>query len=236
MSAGQSMAELIIALDSKDSATALALARRLRPWVSWFKVGLELFISAGPGIVGALKDQDANVFLDLKLYDIPNTAAQAALACARLQADLLTVHCQGGLAMCEAVAAALGPLSWAPRVVGVTVLTSFKSSELPGMAGSADEHVACLAAIAAKAGLYGVVCSAAEAARIGQIAPGLARVCPGIRPQGSDRHDQARTVTPKAAVANGADYLVVGRPVTRASDPVAATVAILDEMKNGGEI
>lgn len=224
------MPELIVALDCPEAPPALNLAKKLRPQTSWFKVGLELFISAGPQIVRELKALSARVFLDLKLHDIPNTAAKAALACARLSVDMLTIHCQGGFGMCQAVSDVLKPLDKAPAVLGVTVLTSFSDAEMPASPATTAEFALQLARIAASAQLYGVVCSAWEAQEIKAQNPGLACVCPGIRPGWAERNDQARIMTPAEAVAGGADFLVVGRPITQARDPVAATREILTEM------
>lgn len=224
-------AELIAALDYPDARQALALARVLRTQVKWFKVGLELFISAGPSVVCQLKDLELLVFLDLKIYDIPNTAISAAKATARLGADMLTLHCQGGKRMCAGVVEALRescPKS--PLTMGVTALTSFGADEMPGIAATPSEFGLELADLAAGWGLNGVICSAGEAEAIKAGHPDLICVCPGIRPVGSVKDDQSRCYTPAQAVRTGADYLVVGRPINRSPDPARAAAEILAAM------
>lgn len=225
------MAELIVALDFPDAGHALRLADALKLRVRWVKVGLELFISSGPDIVRHLKEMGFSVFLDLKLYDIPNTAEQAALAIARLGADMLTVHCQGGRRMCACVAKSLAELfSSPPLVIGVTVLTSFTDGEMPGIELSPLDFGLELTRVAADSGLDGVVCSAREAGSVKGAYPELICVCPGIRPLALARDDQSRVAGPCEAARAGADYLVVGRPITASPEPVAAAEAILAEI------
>lgn len=223
------MTGLIIALDYDNAEDALRLAQAMTGVPCWFKVGLELFISAGPAIVRELKALGRNVFLDLKLYDIPNTAIRAALAAARLGADMLSIHCQGGEAMCAGVAEALAGLAQPPLLTGVTALTSFRDGEMPGITQTPGEYGFRLAELASAWGLNGVVCSPLEAKAI-KSATSLLCVCPGIRPQGAASNDQGRTDTPGGAIRAGADYLVIGRPITKASDPPRAAAVIMAEM------
>lgn len=224
------MAELIAALDFDKPEIALALARLLKPQLNWCKVGLELFISAGPPIVKDLKKLGYKVFLDLKIYDIPNTAIRAAIAAANLGADMLTIHCQGGEIMCASVASALfDKFIDPPLVIGVTALTSFEDGGMPGIYSPVEEYAQYLAEQANLWAISGVVCAPGEAARI-KAKTDLLCVCPGIRPSGSRPDDQGRIATPAMAIANGADFLVVGRPISQSADPVAATAKILAEM------
>lgn len=223
------MAELIVALDFPAADSALELAGRLRGTVPWCKVGMELFCQAGPSVLARLRDMGFHVFLDLKFYDIPHTVAQAVRAAARHGAEMLTIHTQGGERMCcEARQAA--DSAQPPLLFGVTVLTSFGPGQMPGIEWEPADFAAQLASMAAGWGLDGVVCSGQEAAGIKARQPGLRCLCPGIRPAAAAADDQCRIMTPAAAVAAGADYLVVGRPITRADDPLAAARAILDEM------
>ena len=233
------MAELILAMDVPDRAQAQALAGRLGGALSWCKVGLELFISGGPELVSWLKEQGFHVFLDLKFYDIPNTVASAVTRAAALGVDMLTLHCQGGERMCrQAVAAARNAArdgKAAPMIFGVTALTSFANGEMPGIAGTPSEFALELARLAKNWGLDGLVCSGHEVKGINSIAPELLKLCPGIRPAWADAGDQRRVMTPAQAVRAGADYLVVGRPVLAAPDPLAAVESILSEMQDGSE-
>lgn len=228
------MAELIVALDSNSADAALKWVSLTARHVSWFKVGLELFVGAGPGILAAIRAMapGSRVFLDLKFYDIPNTAAAAAYAAALAGADMLTVHCQGGRRMCEAVMARLREFgSAAPLTLGVTALTSMGVGDMPGITETPSQYGRELAAMAAAWGLNGVVCSGHEARAIRARHPELALVCPGIRPAGACRADQARVMTPYEAVNAGADYLVIGRPITTAPDPAQMVQEILQEMR-----
>jgi orotidine-5'-phosphate decarboxylase len=223
---------LCVALDFDDGQTARALAGRLEGRCGWFKVGLELFVSEGPALVTAIA-REGRVFLDLKLHDIPNTVAGAARAAARTGAAMINVHASGGREMMEAARDALGAGNDRPKLIAVTLLTSIGTesmAELP-FEGSPASVVERLAALAAEAGLDGVVCSAGEVAAIRAArGPEFLAVVPGIRPSGAEAGDQKRIATPSSALAAGASILVVGRPVTRASDPVAAVEAIVEEM------
>jgi len=225
---------LIVALDYADAATALALADRLDPTQCRVKVGKELFTSAGPQVVRELVARDFAVFLDLKFHDIPNTVAGACRAAADLGCWMMNVHAAGGPAMLSAARAALGQDAGRPLLIAVTVLTSIDEATLHavGVAGSIAEQVARLAALTEQAGLDGVVCSPLEigvlrAAR----GPSFKLVTPGVRPAASSQDDQVRVATPGAAISAGASYLVVGRPVTQAADPLAALAAINAEIQ-----
>ncbi len=226
---------LIVALDAGDREEALRLAGILAPEVGAFKVGLELFCAAGPSLVRELVERGARVFLDLKFHDIPNTVAGAARAAARLGAWMFNVHAAGGREMMRrAVAAAEDAAGRArPLVVAVTVLTSIDARALREEVGIAREpldQVRFWAEEARAAGLDGVVCSPLEAGVVKEACGrGFLVVTPGVRPAGVAVGDQRRVLTPAGAIAAGADYLVVGRPVTAAPDPVRAVRAIAEE-------
>jgi orotidine-5'-phosphate decarboxylase len=218
---------LAIALDLDDADAALALARSVRPYFSVAKVGLELFSAAGPRIVDELRAAGFSVFVDLKLHDIPTTVERAARVLGSLGAEFATVHAAGGVEMVRAAVTGFGEGAAsaelpAPTVLGVTVLTS--DTEAPPEL--LLQRVEVL--LAARAG--GLVCAAGDLLVIGQVAPDLVAVVPGIRPAGAGHDDQARAATPAAAVENGADVLVIGRPVSRADDPHAAAAAIAGEV------
>ena len=225
---------VLVALDFANPMRALALAERLDPHDCGLKVGKELFVVAGPEPVRWMVARGFNVFLDLKFHDIPNTVAQACAAATRLGVWMLNVHAAGGRAMLkaarDAVAASAAETGRAqPLLVAVTVLTSLDHAALreTGIELDVGRHALRLAALARDCGLDGVVCSAVEAASMrSAFGPGFALVTPGIRPAGSAQDDQARIVTPEQAVANGANYLVIGRPITGAADPVDALAAI----------
>jgi len=225
---------IIVALDFADPLRALALADRFDPAQCALKVGKEMFVVAGPEPVRWMVSRGFRVFLDLKFHDIPNTVAQACAAATRLGVWMLNVHASGGTAMLRAARSAVDETAAAagrskPLLVAVTALTSLADADLAemGVAGGTREHAVRLARLAAAAGLDGVVCSAVEAPALrAAVGPNFRLVTPGIRPAGSARDDQARINTPEAAVANGADHLVIGRPITQASDPGAALAAI----------
>jgi orotidine-5'-phosphate decarboxylase len=224
---------LIVALDYPDAASALALAERLDGLCSWFKVGLELYLAEGNAIVHELRHHGYAVFLDLKLHDIPNTVAGAVRSAAAAGAHLLTVHASGGPAMLQAAAEAAESQSHPPRLLAVTVLTSMDQQQLAaiGVEASPAEQVLRLAAVASAAGISGFVASAEEVSTLRRRFPEATLVIPGIRPAGSQTADQKRIATPAAALAAGADYLVIGRPITHAKDPAAAAQSILEEMR-----
>ena len=217
-------AQLIVALDLPRKEDALVLARELQGAVPWCKVGMELFTLAGPDIIRELHDLGFHVFLDMKFYDIPHTVAQAVKAAAAAGAELLTLHCQGGERMCsEARIAADSYGSKAPQLFGVTALTSFGPGEMPGISADPSDFALELAGKARGWGLDGVVCSPLEAALVKErCGADFLTVTPGIRFADSAAGDQKRIMTPEKAGKSGCDYIVVGRPITQAEDPVAA--------------
>ena len=226
---------LIVALDVPDAPAARALVERLAGRVGLFKVGSQLFTAAGPDLVREIVARGERVFLDLKYHDIPNTVAGAVAAASRLGVALVDVHGLGGGAMMEAAAGARADER--TRLLAITVLTSHDEGTLAGigLAGPIAEAVPRLARLAAASGMDGVVASPQEVALIrAACGPDFLIVTPGIRPAGAARGDQARLATPAAALAAGADYLVVGRPITEAPDPAAAADAIVDEMERAG--
>ena len=227
---------IVTALDFADPREALALAERLDPSATRLKVGKQLFTLAGPALVERLQGRGFEVFLDLKFHDIPNTVAGAVAAAASLGVWMVNVHASGGPRALEAARAAVARATpgTGTRLIGVTVLTSHSSEELAavGVDEPVEAHVERLARLVVEAGLDGVVCSAAECRRLrAATPPGFLLVTPGIRPEGADRHDQRRTVTPAEALAAGSDHLVVGRAVTGAADPPAALEALLAELR-----
>lgn len=224
---------LIVALDFPAPAEALALVERLEGQARWFKVGLELYIAAGPAIVETLAGKGYSVFLDLKLHDIPNTVAGGIRSAARLGAGLLTIHAGGGPAMLVAAREAAELVPEAPKLLAVTVLTSMDAAQLlaTGVERNPGEQVELLARMGLNAGIDGFVCSPKEVRRLrAMTGPQGTLVIPGIRPAGAALGDQSRVATPAAALSDGASYLVVGRPITQANDPARAVEAILAEM------
>ena len=224
---------LAVALDLPSEREALHLVDRLGNTCRWFKVGMELYYAAGNSIVQKLRDRGFDIFLDLKLHDIPTTVAGAVRSATEAGATLLTVHASGGRAMMTAAAeAASAPGS--PRLLAVTVLTSMDASELAGIGITASpaDQVLRLAKLAQASGIDGMVCSPEEVAVLRkQTGPDTLLVIPGIRPTGTAVEDQKRIATPAQAIAAGASMLVVGRPITRAADPAAAAQAILEEIE-----
>jgi orotidine-5'-phosphate decarboxylase len=226
---------LCVALDGSDHDWIQSIATTLAKRVEWLKVGLEAFTAHGPSLVEELSSLGPRIFLDLKLHDIPATVERAAANCAAHGAAMITVHAAGGRQMLEAAVEGARQVSIgdAPKVIAVTVLTSLDSSALAEMEieKPASELVSSWASMAREVGLDGVVASAHEAAALRRdFGPGFLIVTPGVRPASSGRDDQRRVVTPAAAVQAGADVLVVGRPVTRAEDPLDAVNTILEEM------
>ncbi|MEP6942234.1 MAG: orotidine-5'-phosphate decarboxylase [Betaproteobacteria bacterium] len=225
---------VIVALDFPDMMSAFGLAARLDPAVCAVKVGKELFTVAEAGLVRELVRRGFRVFLDLKFHDIPNTVAQACAAATRLGVWMIDVHAAGGSAMMAAARESVAKTAAAegrerPLLIAITVLTSLDATDLEaiGVAGGAEAQVLRLARLAQASGLDGVVCSAHEAAMLrAQCGRDFKLVTPGIRPAGGDAHDQVRVMTPEAAIAAGADYLVIGRAITGAADPLAALTAI----------
>jgi orotidine-5'-phosphate decarboxylase len=224
---------LIVALDVPYEAGALAMVQRLGNLVQWFKVGLELYLAEGNRIIEKIRECGHSVFLDLKLHDIPNTVAGAVKSVSSSGAGMLTVHAAGGPAMLAAAQDAAAAMASAPRLLAVTVLTSMDAAQLQstGVCCSPSEQVLRLAGLAQEAGIRGFVASSLEIARLHAAYPDSTLVIPGIRPAGANVGDQKRVATPGSAVADGADYLVVGRPITQAADPAAAALTILDEME-----
>lgn len=226
---------LLVALDFPDPDSAWLLASRLDPQQCRLKVGFELFVASGPGFVERLVEAGFGVFLDLKFHDIPNTVRAAVAAAGRLGVWMVNVHASGGRPMLEAAMEAALSLSSPPKVVAVTVLTSMGEEELAqtGVTASPRDQVLRLATLSRAAGLDGIVCSAMEAEALrAAFGPEFILVTPGIRPSGRALQDQKRVMTPARAVGVGADYLVVGRPITRAEDPQAMVAAILSEIQS----
>jgi orotidine-5'-phosphate decarboxylase len=229
---------LIIALDVPTAETALRLADRLAPVAGGFKIGSQLFTSAGPEIVRRLRATGAKVFLDLKFHDIPNTVAQAAAAATHLDVQMFTVHTSGGWEMMQAAEAAAQQAARqsghpAPLVLGVTVLTSLDRPQLReiGCEEHPDRQVERLAALAMRAGLRGLVCSPREVAALRRLLPATVQlVTPGIRAGAVKADDQQRTLTAKAALDAGANWLVIGRPICAADNPRAAAENLLKEI------
>ena len=228
---------LVVALDRAGFDAADALVRDLDPALCRLKVGKELFTSAGPACVQAWQRRGFDVFLDLKYHDIPNTVGAACRAAADLGVWMLTVHALGGRRMLEAAAAALGDTGDRPLLVAVTVLTSLEDGDLAelGIDRPVAELAPRLAGLAQACGCDGVVCSAREAADMRRLCGDpFVLVTPGIRAAGQDDADQRRTMTPAEALRAGADYLIVGRPVTAAADPGAALRALSEELEQPG--
>lgn len=227
------MNRVIVPLDFPSPEEAFDMVDRLGEQGVFYKVGLELYTRSGPSVVRSLVDRGKRVFLDLKLHDIPNTVAASVAAASDLGVELLTVHATGGPTMLEAAAAARGSDL---KLLAVTVLTSLSPDEMGRVWGrelrSLREEVGRLAVMARDANIDGVVTSPLEVSWIrGQVEDDFLIVTPGIRPAGADRDDQNRIATPSDAVQAGADYLVIGRPITRADDPAAALAAILREIE-----
>ena len=227
---------IIAALDVPDAESALKLAKAIAPAVGAFKIGKELFVSAGPDIVKRVRNTGASVFLDLKFHDIPNTVAKAVASATRLDVQMLTVHCCGGSAMLQgalkgATEAAEQTGNEVPLILGVTVLTSMDERDLNevNVLKTPEEQVIHLAKMATGAGLKGLVCSPKEIAPLREVLPPEVKlVTPGIRPAGSATGDQKRVMTPAEAIEAGADWLVIGRPIYGADHPREAAESILE--------
>jgi orotidine-5'-phosphate decarboxylase len=229
---------LIVALDVPDAASAANLVGQLEKSVHWFKVGLELFVAAGPAVIEPLVARGHSVFLDLKFHDIPNTVAGAVRSAAALGARMINVHAAGGPAMLAAAKAALDGFDDPPELLAVTMLTSMDRSQVNaiGLDRSPAEQVELLARMGLDAGIRGFVCSPEEVAALRALTgPDGILVTPGIRPAGSAVGDQKRIATPAGALLQGASFLVVGRPITQAPDPAEAAEAILKEMASALE-
>jgi orotidine-5'-phosphate decarboxylase len=233
MPSAEAIARLVVALDVPDTAAAVAMARRLSGRVGMFKIGLELFVAEGPPIVQRIRElaPDVDIFLDLKLHDIPNTMRGAIRSARSFGARFVTVHAGSGTAHLQACVEEAGD---ALGILAVTVLTSQDevASRQAGHTRALEELVEMRAVCAREAGCAGVVCSGRELARVRAVAPKLARVVPGIRPAGADVGDQQRVMTPARAIAEGATYVVVGRPILQADDPAAAATRIAEDLES----
>ncbi len=231
--------KIIVALDVETSVEAISIARELNDLVGGFKVGMQLFTAVGPQIVRELTEGGSNVFLDLKFHDIPNTVAKAGVEAARLGVWMFNVHAAGGSEMMRRTVSEVGEACdkdeiKAPLVIAVTVLTSTDSVGLNevGVALAAEEQVLSLSTLAANCGMDGVVASPNEVKAIREniVNPNFLTVTPGIRPNLATQDDQKRVTTFRQALANGSDYVVIGRPITQAADRVAAVESILSEL------
>ena len=224
---------VIVALDFAEPVRAMDLLARLDPGLCRIKIGKELFTRGGPALVEQVMARDFTVFLDLKFHDIPNTVAQACKAAAELGVWMVNVHTLGGRKMLEAARDAVTRSSRQPLLIGVTLLTSMDTQDLRdiGIAATVEEQVVRLASLAQQSGLDGVVCSAQEASMLRQQhGDDFALVTPGIRPADASLDDQSRVMTPVEAIIQGSNYLVIGRPVTRATDPVRILTTINSEI------
>ncbi|MBE1592734.1 orotidine-5'-phosphate decarboxylase [Nonomuraea angiospora] len=225
-------APIAVALDAPDLETAAQWAALVTPHVSTVKVGLELYLRYGPDVIASVRGASGvQVFLDLKLHDIPNTVAGASRAVSRLRPAILTVHAAGGPAMIRAAVEAADPQT---KIAAVTILTSLSEADLAriGLVGPADDAVRRLAALSVESGAKGLVCSPNEVSAVrAEVGEGITLITPGVRPAGADTQDQARVATPEQALADGADLLVIGRPITASPDPGAAAAAIASSLR-----
>lgn len=225
--------KIVVALDYADAASALKLVQDLDPALCRVKVGKELFTAAGPQLVEALVNKGFGVFLDLKFHDIPNTVAKACEAASRLGVWMLNVHASGGVAMMQAAREGVAKSGHHPLLIAVTVLTSMDQTTLNqiGVQGDLQDQVLNLATLTQQAGLDGVVCSAQEAPVLrSALGKDFCLVTPGIRPANASLDDQSRVVTPAQALRLGSSYLVIGRPITQAENPLQALQAISQEI------
>ena len=229
------MAEIIVALDVRTRAEAVAKVKEIGSAIDFYKIGLELFTAEGPDVVKAVKDLGKRIFLDLKFHDIPRTVEHAVLSAGRLGVDLTTIHAAGGRAMIRAAADAAASFgAGGPKILAVTVLTSLDGADLSdiGVVGRTPaEQVAALARLAVANGAAGLVSSPMEVGALSAALPaGTLFVTPGVRPAGAAVGDQKRVATPADAVRDGATHLVIGRPIVQAADPAAAARAIRAEI------
>lgn len=233
---------IIVPLDVPTEADAIALVEQL-PQVTFWKVGLELFVSAGPEILRTLKNRQKRIFLDLKFHDIPNTVIGACRAAATYGVDLITIHAVAGRSALTGAVTAVGESAVSagcqpPKLIAITLLTSLTSRDLAfdlKIPIELPEYALQMALLAQESGLNGAVCSPQEVSQLRQVCgDDFLLVCPGVRPNWSETADQKRTMTPVDAIKAGADYLVIGRPITTASDPVAAWEKIGDELAAAG--
>lgn len=225
--------KIIVALDFHAAVPALALADKIQPTLCRLKVGKELFTATGPALLEKLMQRGFEIFLDLKFHDIPNTAAQACKAAAGLGVWMINVHALGGRKMMEAAHDAVAQAVRPPKLIAVTVLTSMAQQDLAdiGISATPADLVLRLAKLSRDSGLDGVVCSAHEAAQLREhCGAGFCLVTPGIRPAQAGLDDQARVMTPQAALQAGSNYLVIGRPITQSADPLQALLDINREI------
>lgn len=231
---------LIVALDFHTLEDVKTLVEELGDSVSYYKVGMELFYSAGPQVITYLKEKNKNIFLDLKLHDIPNTVGEGLCSLMRLGADIVNVHASGGFTMMKTAAEKLHALAEkqgvpCPKIIAVTILTSINEEDWAGLGMECEirQQVVRLAKLTKEAGLDGVVASPQEASAIREACgPDFMIVTPGVRPAGAAINDQSRIATPASALTNGASHLVVGRPIRAAEDPKAEAIAIIKEMES----
>ncbi len=225
--------KIIVALDYADATSAMSLVNQLDPSLCKLKVGKELFTATGPQFVEKLIAKDFKVFLDLKFHDIPTTVAKACQAASNLGVWMLNVHASGGLEMMQAAKEAVSSSPSQPLLIAVTVLTSMNKAQFfsLGIKGVLENHVIRLAKLTKDAGLDGVVCSAGEAPKLRKkLGPEFYLVTPGIRPENASFDDQKRVASPRAALSRGASYLVIGRPITQAANPLTALTQIHEEI------
>ena len=235
MSAARMDTQLVIALDESDPGRALGILRCTAPHADWYKVGYEAYFRYGEQICAALRDAGKLLFLDLKLHDIPNTVAAGVRAAAAAGAQLLTVHAEGGAAMLRAAVEARDAEGAGLRLLAVTVLTSMTAETLreTGVDRAPGDLVTLRARLALRCGVDGAVCAVAEADAVrAATSDDFLVLCPGIRPSGAEAQDQRRVATPAEARRAGANFIVVGRPITRAADPATAAEAIVREMRS----
>jgi orotidine-5'-phosphate decarboxylase len=225
--------DLILVLDARSPAAVMPTLRQLQGTVKWAKIGLEMFTACGPDCVREVADLGFNIFLDLKLHDIPNTVAKSVQSVSRLPIKMLTIHTAGGREMMEWSAKAQRDHAPDLLLLGVTVLTSMSAAGLneTGVSDAPEQQVLRLGRLAIDSGLHGLVCSPLEIAPLRATLPAdVTLVTPGIRPAGSAAEDQTRIMTPGQAAQAGASFLVVGRPISKAPDPAAAARSILQEI------
>lgn len=225
--------DIIVALDVPGAAEARTAVKKIGDAVSFYKVGLQLFIADGPEVLKMLRSEGKRIFLDLKLHDIPNTVGRAVASCLDFGAELLTLHATGSKAMIEAAAKTVSVSASDTKLLAVTVLTSMDQDDLEilGVKRSVEEQVVTLGTMAIQSGAHGLVCSPKELTALRKaLGPAPWLVTPGVRPSGGDLADQKRVATPAQAIRDGATHLVIGRPIMDAPDMRAAALAIREEM------